>query len=611
MKNYCNRNIPDIHHTKISRLMGHFGVLIFMGLLVWSFGVLAAPRDTLPPGFHSKPLAQPVDEPDPDETVPPDGDVRDDSSETSSDGAPSTAPDKDEKDEKDEAAAFLPLLDKNLLLPPKTGLLYGKESLGEKIWQDGKSETIIALLAQWRVKLRSRPVADLARRLLLTHASAPSDIDPFEFMKIRLDKLYRLGDVSSLGKFFVNFPVLSLDKSFTLLHERKAFAQGLRDGRAVSEGCALWEANRRRPRQDGDVLIPPEPIEQQIAALCLGFSGQTGRALSEAENLSDTGRAPREFFSLLTTALESKTRAAKEDIPARSSTPQEINAVLWSLYKLVKRQPRYIYMDRVAPVILPYMARDDELAYSWRLAAAQRAMLHGLLPPRFLQSFYRTPAPQKFARPPPRSTELIRSQNADRAQVRKISNILATAPNRTAYIAFLHSWARDIAFLNLRSGYRRLDGLRASLLLNNRARMKVWLGSVGEAGLPVPMRSILAVLDGARSASHRGIAPQAIERWQQRTDMIAKVIGREFFNLDADDLPDMDETKEGDALAEATSKKRRAEIILRVLVGMDNVVLARSPSFLRAVIRGLSAVGLKEDAWRIAVDAFLIEAWGP
>ncbi len=593
MRNYYNRNIRnihDIHHINIRRCVECFGVLI-LALFVGENTLWAAPRDTLPPGFHSKPLLQPKYEPNPDEDEP------------SDDKAAA-------QDAATDSITFLPLIEKELLLPPKTGLLYDEEGLGEEIWQEGDLDTIMSLMDTWRVKLRSRPVADLARRLLLTHASEPLGINPFDFMKVRLTKIYQMGDVAALKKFFVRFPVLSLDKSFSLLHERQAFAQGIRDGRIVGEGCALWRANRQRPRQEDDVLVPPEPIEQQITALCLGFSGQIGRSLSEAENLSDTGRAPREFFTLLAAALGSKTKI-RDSSSVESSTPQEINSVLWSLYKLVRRQPRYIYLDRVEAVLLPYMARDESLTYNWRLAAAQRAMLHGLIPPRFLQSFYRARGRQDFARPPSRSSKQERSANVDRTQVRKISNILATAPNRMAYIAFLHSWARDIAFLDLRSGHSRLNGLRASLLLNQQARMKVWLGSRGASNLPLPLRAILAVLEGAKSSSHRGIAPQAIESWRQRTNMIVNVIGKEFFNIDAADLPDIDDTKEGEALVQTIEKKARAEIILRVLVGMDNVALARTPSFLRAVIRSLNAIGLKKEAWRIAIDVFLIEAWGP
>ncbi len=556
--------------------------------------VVAAPKDTLPPGFHSTPLSQPkVSQPE-DESEP--------------DAVPLG---KDAPPVSEEAPiSFLPLLEKGLLLPSKTGLLYGRAGLGEDIWLEGDSEAIIALMSAWRVRFRSRPVVDLARRLLLTHASVPSDIDPFDFMKLRLTKIYQMGDVSSLEKFFINFPVLALDRNFSRLHEQKAFARGIRNGRAVSEGCALWLANRRSPRQSEEALLPLEPIDQQIAALCLGFSGQTGRGLSLAEDLSDSGRAPREFFALLTAALTANKRVRHDDSMS-SPAPREINSVMWSLYKIVKKQPRYIYLDQIEPVLLPLLARDESLPYSWRLAAAQRAMLHGLMSPRFLQSFYRSSRRERDGRPLRRRSESDRSQEIDRGQVRKISNILANAPNRTAYIASLHSWARDIAFLNLRSGYRRLDGLRASLLLNNEARMKVWLGSLGDQSLSLPMRSILAVLEGSKSSSHRGIAPQAITRWQQRTDMIVKVIGKEFFNIDASDIPDVDDTKEGEALIKAVEKKVRAEIVLGTLVGMDNVALARSPSFLRAVIRSLSAIGLRNEAWRIAIDVFLIEAWGP
>ena len=605
MRNYYNKDVDKDVAKDVNKNvdLGRFGMMMFAQLVVglviiWPSEAEAAPKDTLPPGFHSKPLSQPRLEPSPDDPKSGQPPLE----------AIQPAPDAQ------APALFLPLIEKNLLLPPKTGLLYGRAGLGEDIWLEGETEALITLLTSWRARLWSRPVAELARRLLLTHASAPSDIDPFDFMKLRLAKIYQMGDVRSLEKFFINFPVLALDRNFSWLHEQKAFAQGLRSGRAASAACALWKANRQRPPPPEDeVRAPLEPVEQQIAALCLGVSGQPGRGLSLAESLSDSGRAPRQFFPLLTTALASSKRG-RRDNAARLSAPREINAVMWSLYKITKKQPRYLYFDQVEPVLLPLMARDESLPYNWRLAAAQRAMLHGLMPPRSLQNFYRAADGRESSavrRPPARRGEIARSSNADRAQVQKISNILATAPNRTAYIASLHSWARDIAFLSLRSGYRRLDGLRASLLLNDRARMQVWLGSVGDPQQPVAMRAILAALRGAKRASHRGIAPEAIAQWQQRTDMIVKVIGREFFNIEASGIPALDDTKEGEALIEAVEKKARAEVILRVLVGMDNAALGRSPSFLRATIRALNAIGLKNEAWRIAVDVFLIEAWGP
>ena len=599
MRNYDNKDVDK------NMDLGRFGMMIFAQLvvglaglvLIWPSEAEAAPKDTLPPGFHSKPLSQPRFEPSPDEVQPDQPPLE----------AGKPAPDAQ------APALFLPLIEKALLLPPKTGLLYGSEGLGEDIWLEGETETLITLLTSWRARLWSRPVADLARRLLLSHASAPSNIDPFDFMKLRLTKIYQMGDVRSLEKFFISFPVLALDRNFSRLHEQKAFVEGIRSSRAASEACALWKANRQRPPPPEDeVRAPLEPVEQQIAALCLGVSGQPGRGLSLAESLSDSGRAPRQFFPLLTTALASSKRGARANA-VRLSDPREVNAVMWSLYKLTKKQPRYLYFDQIEPALLPLLARDESLSYNWRLAAAQRALLHGLMPPRVLQNFYRSAdgrKPRATRLPPARGDEIARSSNADRAQVQKISNILATAPNRTAYIASLHSWARDIAFLSLRSGYRRIDGLRASLLLNDRARMKVWLGSLGDPQQPVAMRSILATLQGAQRASHRGIGPEAIKLWQARTNLIVKVIGREFFNIEASGIPALDDTKEGEALLEAVEKKARAEVILRVLVGMDNAALGRSPSFLRATIRALNAIGLKNEAWRIAVDVFLIEAWG-
>ena len=127
MRNYYNKDV-DVNKDVD---LGRFGMMIFAQLVVGLVGLViiwpseaeAAPKDTLPPGFHSKPLSQPRLEPSPDE---------------SKSGQPALEAIQPAPDAQ-APALFLPLIEKNLLLPPKTGLLYGRAGLGEDIWLEGES----------------------------------------------------------------------------------------------------------------------------------------------------------------------------------------------------------------------------------------------------------------------------------------------------------------------------------------------------------------------------------------------------------------------------------------------------------------------------------------
>ena len=556
-------------------------------IVLWLGAALAQPKNTLPPGFHSTPLDQPAIEEEAEEK----------SSET-------------EQPIAEADQTFLPLLARDLLLPPITGLIDNKRGLGEDIWLEGDIAVIEQLLADWQVNIDRRPVAQLARRFLLTEARTPPTMDNYRFMMLRLEKLYQLGDLKSMRRLFDLYPALTSQTEFLLLYQKMILAQYALSGNAVGEGCALWRVIQPRLVQansDDGAEAPLAPLALQMRALCLGIAGQSGRALAQAERLSDSGQAPRAFFPLLARALD-RSRAST-NAPAYLM-PDKISNILWALYKSIKKRPRAISIKHIDAALLPMIAQDRSLPYGWRLAAAQRAMQRAIVSPRFLQQFYQraeTPPDANAFRPPLRRA---RSKSTHRAQVQRIANILAAAPTRSAFMASLYSWARDIAFLNPQSGHRRVDGLRAALLLNNAELINTWLGGGESADTPSALRAMMLILEHAKRSVHRGVSPQAVRRWQVNTDLLIKMIGAEFFDIAASALPDADDTEEGDAIIEAAAQNAQAEVILRVLVGMDNPALARSPAFLRAVIQGLNRVGLKHEAWQIAVDSFLLEAWG-
>lgn len=545
---------------------------------------IASPKNTLPPGFHSTPLEQPeIDQDEIEKTNTP-TDVNPNSSSLNSSG-------------NEIANDFLPLLEQELLLPSITGLLYGKAGLGETIWLESDDETLLKLLKDWQVNPQSRPAALLARRLLLTQAQTPSSMNRYEFLLARLEKLYALGDLKSIEQTFNLYPVLISRPEFVFIYRQLIFAKNAKGIKGVSAGCALMKASRFIETQTN-------PITKQMEALCLGFLGQTGKALSKAERLSDLNIAPQEFFPLLANLLRGSDTSTRQAIAA----PQNINSLLWVLYKANNKNPRAISIKSIEPVLLPIMAVDNSLPHGWRLSITQAGILRALISPRKLQSFYANRRRNNNDWQPPLKFNRTLAQNNN--QVQRISNIFSNAPTRVAYMASLYAWARDIAFLEPSKRFRRTDGLAASLLLNNEKSIKAWFGKAKKSQTPLAIRAMRAILNNAKRSVHRGVSPQAISRWQQNTDLLIKITSAEFFNQNVSGVPDTDDSDEGEAIIDAADDNKRTEVILRVLLGMDNPALARQPSFLRAAVRGLRQVGLKEEAWQIIIDSFLLESWG-
>ena len=510
----------------------------------------------------------------------------------------------------DENVALPPLnslFDESLILPTITGLLSNPTPFDENMWLSSDMENVRKLFTIWQVNIKNRPVAELARRFLLARAFPPGEMDGFEFLKLRMDKLYALGDIASLEKFFFQYPILNSRPEFARLYQQMVFVRDIQDSYGVGEACALWQLH---PQSVEDRLLPLKT--QQIDVLCLGLSGQTGKALTFAENLSEQGEVPREFFPLLAVAFRKDNLSDPSSAKSSYLTPSQITAPLWALYKIIEKYPTSLSIKNIEPALLSSMARDPDLVYGLRVATAQYAFLRGLLSPRFLQSFYIDISAQGdetgFYIPLRRDHQA--NVKALTREIRRISNVLATAPTRSAYMAVLYSWSRKIASLHTESGYRRSDGLRAALLLNEDDRLKIWLKGLNLNDEPLAMQAMQFILSGANRSAHRGIAPETIERWRENIETLVDIIAAEFFDESSFGLPDADDTDEGQAIIEAAEAQAPAQVILHILVGMDNPALNRNPSFLRAVIQGLIAIGLKREAWQIAIDGFLTEAWG-
>lgn len=565
----------------------------FAFFFLLSTSVLAAPKNTLPPGFSSSPLGQPKIEP-----LEPEGGAAENSG-TGVDEKAGVAPDK--------TSSALLLLNQTELLPAMTGLLYRSSGLGDDVWLSGDSELTQRLLAEWKVQPNSWPVAELARRLLLTQAQPSAGMDSYDFLLVRLNKLYALGDLDSIHRFFALYPVLAARKEFRLLYQKVVFAQYSNSASGIRNGCALWQASR-----DKDDNAPAESLALQIEALCLAISGQSGLGLAKAERLSDSDQAPREFFPLLVSALGKEEREGNP--PAYSSS--DINAILWALYKANNTRPRSVVIKNIDPALLPIMAEDKTLPHGWRLAFTQLSVLRGTVPARKLQFFYeqKNNAANELAPP----LKFTRTGTENKVEAQRITNILSTASTRASYMALLYAWGRDIANLPLSltgtlggfRGYRSIDGLGASLLFNQNEGLLAWLGTQGDKSQPAAIRAMVAIMQGKSRLKQRGVSRGSLERWQQRMEQLIKITGAEFFDQSESGLPDGDETAEGDKIIDAAEDNLRTEVLLRVLSGLDNPALARDPSFLRAAVKGLKAIGLKKDAWRIMIDSFLIDAWG-
>ncbi len=481
--------------------------------------------------------------------------------------------------------------------PERLGLLPAAQGLGEDIWQSADPARLLALMQNWTLHADRPAQIALARRLLLT--AAPLAFDPEtrrRFNRLRLARLYDLGDLDSLNRLAEIWPALLADPELDPLRIRLALAEG-RPRRA----CAFA---RLRPRQLEARRGETFPLH--LAALCAALEGRAEAALFTADLLREGGGDPA-FFPLLAAAL-----GQQEDPGA---PPRRLTGVELALYRQARRTPPETAAFAAPPALLPLLLSMAAPASPLALAAARRLRLRAVAPPP-AAARQDPPAPATAGQDPPPPA----AAGQDPLLPAALQEQLAAARNPALYLALLEAYTPALRALDPDPALRGLlpDALAAFLLAQDRNALRRWTALAPSARTDqtpedqtpetdIMIRAVTLLFRAA--AARRNQENQETQNTAPPPDspLLAALLAGAFAvpGLAPPELPQSAQT-----MIAAARAGWRGEAVLHVLALLDraNRRAAPDPALFYAATHALVLAGLEDHARQIAVEAAVIHA---
>jgi hypothetical protein len=295
--------------------------------------------------------------------------------------------------------------------PDSVGLIGdGDGGLGVGMWNGTARALAVDLVRDLPAPLASPAMRSLARRLLLTNATAPDGKADTSLLATRARKLVDLGATADAAELIRAAPP-----------------------RAGGEALARVEVDGRFYANDnGGACAKVRGIDdhggywQQALAYCLALAGETEKASIVTDLMRERGaEATPVFFGLIDALLGDKN--AKIDLPP------DPNALTLAMMRTANRKLPDSAASSARAAVLRVVALSPNADLGTRLAAAERAAMLGALRPSELAEIEAgVPfAPDELAR----ASEIAASQWGPRARSLLLRAALAaTAPQARAEI---------------------------------------------------------------------------------------------------------------------------------------------------------------------------------
>jgi hypothetical protein len=479
--------------------------------------------------------------------------------------------------------------------------------LGAGIWQGSSGAELIALIPKLPAPQTQPSLRDLQLRLLLTKAAGPnatSGIDPL--VPLRAERLHAMG-------FTTEALLLTKGATNAAADPKDAFEKALA-AEDTDAACAKVDETIAG-QQIMDLYWRKALVFCQIAR---GQSDQASLGLDLLRESAGKDAATKDFVALGSVLLgERKAKKLK-----LASTPDPLLAAMMSKAGLKPGavqgaeppKPAGLAGDAAA-------ARDDSLPLDARIEAAERAFGGGLVTADELTGLYRqakfTGDPLAMPDSPMMRAQLY--QAADQAfdptrRAQFVQRALVNARARGTYFAqgaiFRPIADRITPAPNL--AWFAPEAVRLMIWSGNLERGGFWLnlaqGSAAaqpDLARSLPGLQILAQMAGLNGAYQ----PDPVMAWQQAggNPGIAERLRAIQAGLG---LPGgIAPPASGDAaeIGEAAQAGRRGETVLLALVALGGRGLAASDSAtLAQSLGGISAVGLKDEARRIGLEAAIL-----
>ncbi|HET6619636.1 MAG TPA: hypothetical protein VFG64_06825 [Dongiaceae bacterium] len=483
----------------------------------------------------------------------------------------------------------------------------GNGGLGAGIWQGSSGAELIALIPKLPAPQTQPSLRDLQLRLLLTKAAGPNasvGIDPL--VPLRAERLHAMG-------FSTEAMLLTRGVAAAAVDPRDAFEKAL-TAQDTDTACAKVD-EAIAGQQIMDLYWRKALVFCQIARR---QSDQASLGLDLLRETAGKDAATKDFIALAAVLLgEGKAKKLK-----LVSTPDPLLAAMMSKAGLKPgavqsaEPPKPTGLAGAAAA-----ARDDSLPLNARIEAAELAFGGGLVTADELTALYRqakfTGDPLAMPDSPMMRAQLYQAADQAFDPVRRaqfVQRALVNARARSTYFAQgaiyrpiadritpapnLAWFAPEAARLMLWSGNLERGGFWLNLAQGSSAAQP-------DVARAIPGLQILAQMAGL-SGSYQ---PDPVMAWQQaggNPGTAERLRGIQAgLGLPGGIAP----PASGDAAAigEAAQAGRRGETVLLALVALGGRGLAATDSAtLAQSLGGLGAVGLKDEARRIGLEAAIL-----
>ncbi len=230
---------------------------------------------------------------------------------------------------------------------------------GVDMWEGTERSLVATLLPLLSAHVRSPVMRDLARRLLLTRATAPKGKPGRpSLLARRVDRLFAMGDIEAARQLLDNAPALPVEESLTRIR-----IEGLFFGNDNSGACKQVRSHVQQFQG---------PYWQQATAFCLALSGEHAKAAMVADILAEReGAADPAFFTVME-ALSGSTNAVVESL-------KNPLALQLSMMRAANLRLPDSAAESQRPTILRAVALSPNADLDVRLAAAESAHALGAL----------------------------------------------------------------------------------------------------------------------------------------------------------------------------------------------------------------------------------------
>jgi hypothetical protein len=492
--------------------------------------------------------------------------------------------------------------------------------LGARMWQGTSRREVERLLPELPAPLFQPSLHDLQYRLLLSSAAPPQGATAGQsILYLRLERLMAGGESEAVRRLFAGRERVKADAGSAKLRAEAFLAAG-----DVKEACRSLDLLPVGSDPLGDPLAA---FSLKLTALCQAEAGEVIAANLTADLAREQGMEDALFYSL----LAQKTDGLKLDAPA----PERLSPLDYALYLGAGRALPADAVSLAEPSLLADMMRRDGLDMGLRIQAGEKAVAAYLADPHELAALYGSADLPKEADEAWQARaalyKTLSDENVPGDKAMLVSEGLAAAATTDDFRMLARVLGPIIASIPPRGADPVLGGhfVRALIINEERVRASMWLSALSEAGHRTPqldeLKGMVRFLTGKRGVEPDLAAASTelklrigeggrVRAVAAREALLLDALGYQLSPdlwaalLDSGELPDglMPGPQLLRALEEASAAGRRGEAVLFTLAlpgktGLGNL----HPQALANMVSALLKVGLREEAFRLALDALL------